>query len=115
MGAFGVERSWVGRVAVVSVRGDIDALTAPRLTEEILGVLPERPSAVIVDLSAVDFMASSGMTVLVSAHEQITRDVRLGVVADGPTTSRPLKLMGIDAFIPLYPTLQEAVTAYRDN
>jgi anti-sigma B factor antagonist len=111
--AFEVRQEWIDRVAVLSVRGDIDALTAPRLTDAILGVVPDQPSAVIVDLSEVEFLASSGITVLVSTHEQISANAQFGVVADGPTTSRPLKLMAIDAIIPLYPTLQDALAVFR--
>jgi anti-sigma B factor antagonist len=108
---FDVQLKWIDRVVVVSVNGDIDALTAPRLNDEIVAVLPKEPSAVIVDLSAVDFMASSGMSVLVSAHERVTHTAQFGVVADGPGTSRPLKLMGLDAIIALHPTLEHALAS----
>ncbi len=111
MVAFGVEQTWVGSAAVVSVRGDIDALTAPQLTEAILNVIPEQPSVVIVDLSAVDFLASTGITVLISAHEYIAPKAKFGVVADGPGTSRPLKMMSVDLIFPLYSTLAEALSA----
>ncbi|WP_264068940.1 STAS domain-containing protein [Mycolicibacterium komossense] len=115
--AFGVEQTWVGRTAVLSVRGDIDALTAPQLTEKILDVSAEQPSVMIIDLSAVEFLASAGITVLVSAHEYVTSKVNAGfaVVADGPTTSRPLKLMSIDSIIRLFPQLQDALEANADS
>ncbi len=108
---FDVQQKWNDRVVVVSVRGDVDALTAPRLSDEILNALSEEPSAVIVDLSAVDFMASSGMAVLVSTQERVTPTARFGVVADGPGTSRPLKLMGLDSVISIHPTLDDALAS----
>lgn len=108
---FDVQETWIDRLAVVAVRGDIDALTAPLLSDAIQRVLPERPSAVIVDLSAVDFLASSGMAALISAHELIAPTARFAVVADGPGTSRPLKLMAIDAILALHPTLPDAMAA----
>jgi anti-sigma B factor antagonist len=108
---FDVQRKWIERVVVLSVRGDIDALTAPQLSDAILDALSEEPSAMIVDLSAVDFMASSGMAVLVSTQERVTPTAVFGVVADGPGTSRPLKLMGLDAVIPIHPTLDDALTS----
>jgi hypothetical protein len=37
--------------------------------------------------------------------------VTLCVVAEGPATSRPLKLLGIADIIPLYSTVDEAVAA----
>jgi anti-sigma B factor antagonist len=108
---FDVQHKWIDRVVVVSVRGDIDALTAPQLSDEILDALSEEPSALVADLSAVDFMASSGMAVLVSAQERVAPTTQFAVVADGPGTSRPLKLMGLDAVITLYSTLDDALAS----
>jgi anti-sigma B factor antagonist len=100
---------WIGAVAVVSVSGAIDMLTAPQLAQHIGFTLRERPKAVVVDLTDVDFLASAGMQVLVAAHGDAGSQTRLVVVADGPATSRPLKVTGITDFIDLYPTLDEAL------
>jgi anti-sigma B factor antagonist len=108
---FDVKTSRVGGVAVLSVRGDIDALTAPSLTDAIAAAQAEQPSAVIVDLSDVEFLASAGMTALVTAHQQITPSAQFLVVADGPGTSRPIKLMGVDGLLALYSTLDVAISA----
>jgi anti-sigma B factor antagonist len=115
--AFSAEHYWVDRTAVLTVRGDVDTLTAPKLTEKILDVAAEQPAALIVDLSVLDFLASAGITVLVAAHEFITEKVnaRFAVVADGPATSRPLKLMSIDSVLDLYPELQDALDALKGS
>jgi hypothetical protein len=34
---------------------------------------------------------------------------RFAVVADGPATSRPIKLLGVDSIVALFPTLEEAL------
>jgi anti-sigma B factor antagonist len=109
--AFDVAQSSVAGAVVLSVHGDVDALTAPRLTEALLGTQSGHPAAVIVDLTGVEFLASAGMTALVTAHQQLSPSVQFMVVADGPGTSRPLKLMGIDSLLALYPTLDEALSA----
>jgi len=67
--------------------GDIDALTAPSLAEALFAAQAERPSAVIVDLSTVDFLASAGMTVLIDAHQKITPGAQFLVVAEGAGTA----------------------------
>ena len=62
----------------------------------------------------VDFLASVGMRVLVAAQEAAdAMSVRFGIVADGPATSRPIRLLGIDAILALYPTLDDAVRDLR--
>lgn len=111
---FGVAQHWIDRVAVLSVSGAVDMLSAPALTEAITAALSAEPAGLIVDLSNVEFLASAGMSVLISAHEQAAPAVRFGVVADGPATSRPIKLVGIDSIIDLYATLDEATGAFSD-
>jgi anti-anti-sigma factor len=104
----------VDRVIVVTAKGTVDALTAPRLTAALDEALAEAPHAVIADLSEVDFLASAGMSVLIEAHGKAADSVRFGVVADGPATSRPMKLVGIHEIVPLYETLDEAMRTVGD-
>jgi anti-sigma B factor antagonist len=106
---FAVAEKWVGSVAIVSATGAVDMLTAPELAEAIRTSLGKQPRAVVVDLTAVDFLASAGMQVLVAANEDAEPDTPLVVVADGPATSRPLKITGITDFIDLYSNLDEAL------
>jgi anti-sigma B factor antagonist len=51
------------------------------------------------------------MGVLVAAHDRAGADIRFCIVADGPATSRPLKLVGIADIVALYATLDEALAA----
>ncbi len=111
--ALQVRPTWIDRVLVLSVSGDIDALTAPQLTEAILTALADQPDAMVVDLSDVDFLASAGMSVLVLAHEQVTRTAGFAVVADGPSTSRILKLVQLDQVFPIVSSLPEAIEAVK--
>jgi anti-sigma B factor antagonist len=99
-----------GRVTVLSVAGVVDMLTAPQLEDAIKGALEQRPSALVINLSDVDFLASAGMGILVAAHDLASPEVKFAVVADGPVTSRPLKLVGIADIVNLYPTLDEALS-----
>lgn len=105
---FVVDERWIERIVVLTASGDLDMLTAPTLADAIGAAAQQQPEALIVDLSGVDFLASAGMNVLVNAQEELAPAVRFGVVADGPATSRPLKVIGIDAIIALYRTLDDA-------
>lgn len=106
---FEVRESWLGQIAVLSVRHEVDMLTAPQLTEAIHDAFSRAPAALIIDLSEVQFLASAGMTVLVAAREEAGQSTRFAVVADGPATSRPIEVLGIDNFLALYPTLDDAL------
>jgi len=106
-----VSEQWMGPTVVISVAGVLDMLTAPQLEAVVAAALPKSPSAIIIDLSEVDFLASAGMGVLVEARERAGGTMKFGVVADGPATSRPLKLVGLADMIGLHPTLDEARSA----
>ena len=106
----GIDDHRVGEISVVSVTGTVDMLTAPRLEEAIRSATKSSPSALVVDLSRVEFLASAGMGVLVASKNALSPTVRFAVVADGPATSRPLKLIGIADVVELFATLDEALT-----
>jgi anti-sigma B factor antagonist len=111
---FNVAEKWVERIVVLAVLGDVDMLTVPALAEAIDAAASKEPSALIVDLSKVEFLASAGMNLLVDVHRQITFSTRFAVVADGPATGRPLKLVGIDEIVAVYSTLDEALADFVD-
>ena len=109
-----ITEEWVGRTVVIAASGVLDMLTSPQLDAAITAALQKNPSALIVDLSDVDFLASAGMGVLVAARDKVDGTVKFGVVANGPATSRPLKLVGLADMIGLYPTLHEARATLAD-
>lgn len=100
-----------GEIAVITVGGEIDLATAPELEAAVDDVLAGDPATLIVQLSAVEFMASAGLKILVAAQQKLGTPARLAVVANGPATRRPIQLTGLDETLPLYPTLDEAMAA----
>jgi anti-anti-sigma factor len=107
-----VSERWVGRVVVVATSGVVDMITAPQLEEAIKAALAQSPEGVVVDLTDVEFLASAGMGTLVAAHDEAPEGVGIRIVAEGPATSRPLKLVGIADIVPLHATLDEALAAF---
>lgn len=106
-----INEEWIGRTVVISASGVVDMLTSPQLETSITTSLTKNPSAIIIDLTNVEFLASAGMGVLVAARDQTSSDIGFGVVASGPATSRPLKLVGLADIVGLYSTLDEARAA----
>lgn len=106
-----ITEDWIGRTVVISASGVIDMLTAPQLEASIAACMDRNPTAVIVDLTDVDFLASAGMGVLVAARDRASGTAGFAVVANGPATSRPLKLVGLADVIGMHATLEEARAA----
>ncbi len=90
-------------------------ITSPKLEEAITAAAKSSPSAIVVDLSAggVSGLGRDGCPGR-RARSNSPGAVKLVVVADGPATSRPLKLVGIADVVDLYATLDEALAALRD-
>jgi anti-sigma B factor antagonist len=68
--------TWEDKIAVVSVAGDIDLHRSAALQQALLGLLDENPAKIVVDLSSVPYMDSSGVASLVKL---LSRTRKLGV------------------------------------
>ncbi|WP_304108772.1 STAS domain-containing protein [Mycolicibacterium bacteremicum] len=96
---------------VLALGGVIDMASAPQVAEHVGAVLRERPALLIFDLSAVTFLATAGMSILMEAHRrcgELSLDCR--VVAHGPVTLRPMQLLGIDHMLQLYDSVDLAIS-----
>jgi anti-sigma B factor antagonist len=63
----------LANATVVHVHGEVDMASAPHLRDVFIGVLAAEPSAhLIVDLGGVEFIDSTGIGVIVAAHQRVT-------------------------------------------
>lgn len=99
---------------ILYVQGDLDVLTAPTLGTHLDVALSGAPKMLIVDITGVGFLSSAGISMLVETHRLTERaGISLRVVAEGPATARPLRMMNIDEIIDLYPTLPDALSGTK--
>ena len=103
----------VDEAHVVTLRGEIDAFTAPSLRLDLRGLVEEKGAAVIVvDLTAVTFLDSSALGALVGALRRLReRDGRLRIVTPASPAARIFELTGLDAVLDLYPDREAALSA----
>ncbi|WP_219415793.1 STAS domain-containing protein [Pseudonocardia nigra] len=79
-------------VLVVTVRGELDQITAPQLRHTLMQQLEQSPEHLIVDLSAVSFFSSAGLRALLTARHRAHRD-GIGTHLTGVTGHRPVALV----------------------
>ena len=60
-----------GGVRVLAVGGELDLATAPELEQALRRAVNEGVRRVVVDLTEVDFVDSTGIGVLADAHERL--------------------------------------------
>jgi anti-sigma B factor antagonist len=68
-----VERVSRDGVELVSVEGEIDTATASRLIGVLNQSVVEARGSVVIDLSQVGFMDSTGLALLINAHRRLAR------------------------------------------
>jgi anti-anti-sigma factor len=67
---FSVTRSDEADGVVLALHGELDVATAPRLEQLLHDVRRERHPRVVVDLSALSFVDSAGVSVLIKAKQE---------------------------------------------
>jgi len=103
-------------VAVVSVHGEIDLATAPMLREALVPVLERDRGPVVVDLSEVEFMDSSGVHVLVDTLQRLEpRHRRLAIACrEDSQVYRLLAVVGLLDMVAVHRSRDSAVTGGDD-
>jgi anti-sigma B factor antagonist len=87
-----------GDRTVVSVAGEIDLYTAPRLHGELFAVLAgDNPVRLVIDMSGVEFCDSTGMNVLLAAHRRAQEQGGdLELAAPRATVRKVLQVTGLE-------------------
>ena len=99
---------------VVDVRGEVDLGSARTLGRHLLLVLSRQVPATILDLSGLVFLDCAGLRVLLSASRQAAaHGGSLILAAPRPIVIKLLRLTGSDQHLAIFPTVAEAVAAYR--
>jgi anti-sigma B factor antagonist len=94
---------------VVDVAGEVDVFTAPKLRETIIGLLTDGRDRIVVDLSGVGFMDSTGLGVLVGALKRVKeRDGALALAGAQGTVLRVLNVTGLNAVFAMHASVDDA-------
>ena len=106
-------RSDEAGVGVLTVAGEVDLATAPRLREQLVRLIAGvKGKAVVVDLAGVTFCDSLGLGVLVGAQRRARAlGGRLLVVLPPGPLAEGMSLAGLDQALPRHDTLAAACAA----
>lgn len=103
----------VNDITILSLNGSIDALTAPKITEYIQGLVTDGKIKLVADFSAVDYTSSAGLRVLLGAIKETRAqggDMRLVEVQ--PDVLKVLNLSGFTNILKLFDDLDSALDSY---
>ena len=107
-----VERTSVGEVQVFRIKGRLDSGTSPAFEAEVLKVIRPGANRVVLDFSAVDYVSSAGLRVVLLAAKQ-TRATQGGFAIFGMAKAihHVFQMSGFARIIPLFESEAEAVTS----
>jgi anti-sigma B factor antagonist len=93
---FNVEERLERGATVLALSGELDLAASPTMEERLEVVFAEAISQLIIDLRALEFIDSTGLSVLVKANQRAEdTSCRFGLVNGGSQVRRLLSLTGI--------------------
>ncbi len=94
---------------VLRLRGEIDLENSPQLRERLLDIVQQQPPRMIVDLTGVSYMDSSGVGTLVELKRNLERSGgRLVLVGLQPRVRSVFEITQLDKFFVIAASLAEA-------
>lgn len=92
------------RSTVLKLRGELDVATAPVLEGGLACAFAPKPSSMVLDMTDLTFLDSTGIRVLVTAARQAEGDgCSIVLMAPNAQVLRVLRLTGVDRLIAIEP------------
>ncbi|MGV3724747.1 MAG: STAS domain-containing protein [Actinomycetota bacterium] len=112
----GIDVRQVSGRPVLFVTGEIDIYTAPLFKQSVVNLVSEGTQNVVIDLSGVTFMDSSGFGTLLGATRRL-RPGGGGLHLAGPnsTIQRMLRLTRLDSIMQIHESAEAAVEAVNSG
>ena len=103
-----VSQQTVGDYAVLTVRGEVDVYSAPALQDGLSTLLDSDAKGLVVDLTEVGFLDSTGLGVLVAARTAAA-DRPLPIACKHERILKLFKITGLDGVFEIHPSVDAAV------
>lgn len=90
-----------GQTHTICLFGELDLATADDVQAELERVESTDAEEIVLDLSGLKFMDSTGVRLIVNAHARARADgIRLTLLRGRPAVQRVMELSGIDVLLP---------------
>jgi anti-sigma B factor antagonist len=113
---FGITRHLVGEIVVVEVSGWIEIGSAPQLRETLISVIDEGHLQLVVDLSAVVFLDSTGLGVLIGTlHRLRSRDGSMALAGASDRVYKVFHTTQLTKVLNITDTVADAIAAINSG
>jgi anti-sigma B factor antagonist len=102
--------SGTGTQSVLHIRGEVDLHSASQLQDRLRQVIASARRSVVVDMTDLTFLDSTGLGVLVAArNEAAVAGTALGLVCTSDRMLKLFRITGLDAVFEIYATVPEDI------
>jgi anti-sigma B factor antagonist len=107
-------RSVQDGVAVIALAGEVDVYTSPRLKQEMVDLLNKGTSRLVIDLSAVEYLDSTGLGVLIGGLKRAReREGDLRLICDNLRILRIFEITGLTKIFDIHRSEAEALSGLK--
>ncbi len=101
---------------LIAVRGEVHVSTAPEFSERLNDAIATGKTGVVIDMTNVAFIDSTGLSVLLNALRRVTRQQgALSLAVSNPTVLRLFEITRLDSTFDIAPTREEAISRVQRN
>ncbi|MHB0913676.1 MAG: STAS domain-containing protein [Armatimonadota bacterium] len=100
--------------SIIDLEGEVDVYTAPQLKQQIINMLDAGTNHVVVNLSAVDYLDSTALGVLIGGLKRLReRNGSLDLLCPNPRIRRIFEITGLDKIFDMYNSEEEAISRIK--
>jgi anti-sigma B factor antagonist len=100
---------------IISLDGDLDVSSSPQVKETLSHLLEQGRKRIVVDMSRVSYMDSSGLSAIVATHQSLRNRGTIALVGCKPNVERVLRFTQFDKVLDLYRNFEDYEAGQRDN
>ena len=109
-----IEEIRIGSALVMAVQGRIDAHSAQLFQDQLLGHIERGDTSVLLDFSALDFISSTGLRVVLMAAKRLQQvDGRFAVCAPQQAVGEVFRLGGFASIMDIFTDRQAALERWK--
>jgi anti-anti-sigma factor len=98
-------------ISIVAIAGSLDSSTSPEAQKSLAQVLTSAKK-VVLDFSALDYISSAGLRVLLGAAKQLRASGgTLGLFGLNPSVREVFEISGFSSILSVYPSESDALGA----
>jgi len=105
--SFSVSTEISKNVVILTLEGELDSSTAPKLNEEVQKSILNKPDKLVMNLEKLNFMSSAGLRIIIFARQKMGSAARLILVKPQEQVVETLKITGLLSSVSIIEKYQE--------